>query len=272
MELVLRSIGLGMLILLAGTIPRNIFYTANLRVFQIMPWAAIVTAVYLWFFWRYLRGDGPPVETREFRRRSLRARAFPARQWLWAMMTGVLGIIALVFALRIANRMVMLPVEELPDLSQVPRATLFVLQIASAAFAGIIEESAFRGYMQKPLEEHYGLAIAILITGTMFALAHLSFTWILWPYYMAVATIYGSVAYLTKSILPAIALHTLGNLYSNFDLLLHGRTDWQTGPAGAPLIWESGTDAAFWETLALCGVVTGATVLSARKLANVARG
>jgi hypothetical protein len=62
-----------------------------------------------------------------------------------------------------------------------------------APVAGIIEESAFRGYMQGPIERRYGLLVAILITGTMFAIVHLDFTPILWPYYVAVAAIYGTV-------------------------------------------------------------------------------
>lgn len=83
--------------------------------------------------------------------------------------------------------------------------------------------------MQGPIERRYGLPVAILITGTMFAVAHLDFTLILWPYYVAVAAIYGTVTYLTNSVLPAVVLHTGGNLYSNLDLWLHGRAEWQAG-------------------------------------------
>jgi len=43
--------------------------------------------------------------------------------------------------------------------------------------------------MQGPIERRRGLLIAILITGTMFALVHLDFTPILWPYYVAVAAL-----------------------------------------------------------------------------------
>lgn len=62
-----------------------------------------------------------------------------------------------------------------------------------APVAGIVEEAAFRGYMQAPIERRDGLVVAILITGSMFALAHLDFTWILWPYYVVVAAIYATV-------------------------------------------------------------------------------
>jgi len=58
------------------------------------------------------------------------------------------------------------------------------------------------------------------------------------PYYVAVTALYGVVTSLTNSILPAIILHTLGNTYSNLDLLLHGRAEWQaasrTADVGGP--------------------------------------
>ena len=146
-----------------------------------------------------------------------------------------------------------------------------MLLLASAFFAGVIEEAAFRGYMQKPLEERYGIVWACLVTGTMFAVAHLSFTWVLWPYYVAVQVIYGTVTFATKSILPAMALHTLGNTYSNFDLWLHGRSDWQTGPARTKLVWETGADGALW--IATAGLlISGAlAVWATKKLALHAR-
>jgi membrane protease YdiL (CAAX protease family) len=230
---VAQAVVIGMVIVLAGTIPRNLLFAANLQVFQTIPWAVLATALYLWFFWRYLHGDWPVDDTAATRRASLRAHALPSVVWFWALLAGGLGIVALVLALRIANRFVALPDQTLPpELAQVPPITLIALLLAAAPIAGIIEESAFRGYMQGPIERRYGLVVAILITGTMFAVAHLDFTWQLWPYYVAVAAIYGTVTHLTNSILPAIVLHTAGNLYSNFDLWLHGRAEWQAG-AGA---------------------------------------
>ena len=63
--------------------------------------------------------------------------------------------------------------------------------------------------------------------------AHLDFTLILWPYYVAVAALYGVITALARSIWPAVVLHTAGNLYSNVDLLLHGRAEWQAPAAEA---------------------------------------
>jgi ABC-type transport system involved in cytochrome bd biosynthesis fused ATPase/permease subunit len=112
--------------------------------------------------------------------------------------------------------------------------------------------------MQGPIERSHGLVVAILITGTLFAVAHLDFTLILWPYYVAVAAIYGTVTYLTKSILPAVVLHTGGNLYSNLDLWLNGQAEWQAGAGPAALVWKTGADESFWITnLAFLVVAAG---------------
>ena len=101
----------------------------------------------------------------------------------------------------------------------------------------------------------HGLVVAILITGTMFAIAHSDFTLILWPYYVAVAALYGSVTSITGSILPTVVLHTSGNLYSNFDLWRHGQAEWQAASGPTALIWQSGPDASFWiSSVNLCVV------------------
>ena len=247
-----------MLVMIAGTIPRNIMFVANLRYFSSVPWAVPLIAVYLWFFWRYLNGAGKPEATADERRASLRANPVSVTVWGWALLAGGLGLVALVVALRVANRMVTLPPQQIPDLSKVPDLTILSLLLMSAPVAGVIEEAAFRGYMQGPIERRYGLVVAILITGTMFAVAHLDFAPILWPYYVAVAAIYGTVTHLTGSILPAIVLHTGGNLYSNFDLWLHGQAEWQAPSGAAALIWTTGADKGFWISIvALLIVLAG---------------
>src|ERR1700710_1150765 len=114
LERTLRAVLVGMLVMIAGTIPRNLLFAANLRYYPSVPWAVPLTAVYLWFFWRYLRGEGPPESTAEERRASLRANHVAGRVWVWALLAGGLGIVALVLALRIANRMIVLPQQQLP--------------------------------------------------------------------------------------------------------------------------------------------------------------
>ena len=271
MRVIVQAVLIGMLVVFAGTIPRNLIFAANLRYYATVPWAVPLTAVFLWFFWRYLKGAGPPESTAEERRTSLRANRVSGRVWAWALLAGGLGIVALVLALRVANRLVVLPQQQLPDLSQVPKFTVLSLLLMAAPVAGIVEEAAFRGYMQGPIERRYGLAVAILVTGTMFAVAHLDFTLMLWPYYLAVTAIYGTVTYLTKSILPAVVLHTGGNIYSNIDLWLHGQAEWQASSGTTALIWKTGPDASFWMSSIALMIVAAAMVWAYFKLASATR-
>jgi membrane protease YdiL (CAAX protease family) len=270
-EVIAQAVLTGMLVMIAGTIPRNVMFAANLRYHASAPWAVPLTAVYLWLFWRYLQGVGPPESTAKERRIGLRANRVSGRVWAWALLAGGSGIVALVLALRVANRMLVLPRQQLPDLAGVPEVTIVSLLLMAAPVAGIVEEAAFRGYMQGPIERRHGLPIAILVTGTMFAVAHLDFTLILWPYYVAVAAIYGTVTYLTNSILPAVVLHTGGNVYSNVDLLRHGQAEWQASSGPAALIWTTGADASFWMAIGALVVVAAAMALAYVELARVVR-
>ena len=271
MGVIVQAVLIGMLVVITGTMPRNLIFAANLRYYASVPWAVPLTALYLWFFWQYLNGAGPPESTAAERRASLRATRVSGQVWTWALLAGGLAIVALVLALRVANRLVVLPEQQLPDLAEVPKVTVLALLLMAAPVAGIVEEAAFRGYMQGPIERRHGLAVAILITGTMFAVAHLDFTLILWPYYVAVAAIYGTVTYVTKSILPAVVLHTAGNIYSNIDLWLHGQAEWQASSGPTVLIWKSGADASFWISILALLTVAAATAAAYLALARASR-
>jgi membrane protease YdiL (CAAX protease family) len=146
---------------------------------------------------------------------------------------------------------------------------VLTLLFAAAPIAGLVEESAFRGYMQGSLERVLGLTAAILISGTMFAIAHLDFTLVLWPYYLAVSAIYGTVTYLTNSIRPAVVLHTAGNTYSNLDLWLHGHAEWQAPSGGASMVWETGLDQTFVLGVAALVAVSTMMIWSYTRLARV---
>lgn len=116
------------------------------------------------------------------RRTSLRANRVAGKVWVWAITAGGLGIVALVLALQLANRVVVLPRQELPDFAGVPTFTVLSLLLMAGPVAGVIEQASFRGYMQGPIERRHGVAVAMFVTGTMFGLAHLDFRLMLWPY------------------------------------------------------------------------------------------
>ena len=195
----------------------------------------------------------------------------PIHVWAWALLAGAVGIVALVIALTLLNQLVALPQQQISELRALPPVTAITLLLAAAPIAGVVEEAAFRGYMQGPIERQNGLLVAILITGTMFAVAHLDFTLVLWPYYVAVAAIYGTVTYLTKSILPAVVLHTGGNIYSNLDLWFHGQAEWQAIAAPAARLWEAGPTLYLWEMIGALLALTSIALWAFGRLATAGR-
>jgi len=138
--------------------------------------------------------------------------------------------------------------------------------------AGVVEETAFRGYMQGAIERRHGPMIAILVTGSLFGLAHFGHPevgLVLLPYYLAVATVYGALAHLTNSIFPSMLLHAGGNMLGALALFGQGRSEWQASSRPVPLVWESGADVAFWLTVGSLLLVGAAAVAAYSALARL---
>jgi hypothetical protein len=76
------------------------------------------------------------------------------------------------------------------------------------------------------------------------------YLWLFWRYVRGAgwprSTVYGTLAYLTKSILPSLVLHAGGNVLSAFDLSARGRSEWQASRNPKQLIWVTGPDGSFW--------------------------
>jgi membrane protease YdiL (CAAX protease family) len=188
---------------------------------------------------------------------------------VWALAAGLLSVASAVSLQLVYARLVRVPFEPLPDLSRYPPLTVLCALLMSAAVAGFMEEAGFRGYMQVPLERRYGPAAASTVVAIMFGLWHLAHgfahTVPRLPYYFAISIIYSSIAYLSNSLLPAVAIHTCGDALEFLYV-------WRRGiPHARPLLWQSGSDAAFWNELGL-GLLCGLLAIGAyRKLASVSR-
>jgi len=167
-----------------------------------------------------------------------------------------------------------LPQQQAPDISQMPFVTMASLLLMASVVAGIVEEVSFRGYIQRPIERRHGPAVAILVTGLLFGFAHFphpEVTLILMPYYLAVAAIYGALAYLTDSVLPGLVLHAVGNVLYFIQLLGQGRAEWQASSKSAALIWDTGADASFWISCVTVVIVGGAMIWAYATLASIVR-
>jgi membrane protease YdiL (CAAX protease family) len=189
-------------------------------------------------------------------------------------MAGVLGLVSVLLLQGVMSRLVALPRQTDLDVSRYPVVTVLLWIVMGALVAGVVEETAFRGYMQRPIERRYGPVVAILITGSMFGLAHFTHPEVgvvLLPYYVAVASVYGGLAYLTDSVFPSMLLHAGGDMLSAFDLVTRGRSEGPLSTASKPLIWTTGLDAAFVANLVVFFVVGTLTVLAYRALGAAAR-
>lgn len=270
-----RAVFTGIAAALAGTVPWVILVSANARFQSAVPWAVPIMAVYLWVYWRYfVRGWGWPRSTAETRRTDSRANRLAASAWGSALLAGTLGLASVLLLQGVLGRLVALPQQRDIDLSRYPVVTVFLSVAMSAVVAGIVEETSFRGYLQKPIERRHGPVMAIVVTGVLFGFAHFGHPevgLVLLPFYLSVAAVYGALAYLTDSTLPSMVLHTGGNMFSAYALFTHGRSEWQLSAEPKPLIWETGPDAAFWGNLAALVIIAGLAVWAYSLLAATTR-
>lgn len=265
----------GVVVASAGTVVWARLISANLAHFARVPWAVPIMAAWLAAYWLYfVRGSGWPRGTGATRRGSARANMVSDQVWGTALLAGMLGLVCILLLQGVMSHLVTLPQQRDLDPSQYPLPTVFAWVVMSALVAGVVEETAFRGYLQRPIERRYGPATAIAITGIVFAFAHFSHPEVglsLLPYYMAVAAVYGMLAYLTDSTLPSMVLHTGGNLLSAFDLFTRGRSEWNVDTAPRALVWQRGVDASFVANVAAFLVVGALTILAYVSLARATR-
>ena len=275
LPIVARAVLTGVAAAAAGTLPWAALVSANTRHHPELPWAVPLMAMYLWLYWRYVvRGSGRPRSTAEARSVNARANALPDETWGAALLAGLLGLLSVLLLQGVLSRLVALPQQRDLDVSQYSAVTVLMWVVMSAVVAGVVEETSFRGYLQRPIERRHGPVIAILVTGILFGFAHFSHPEVgvvLLPFYIAVAAVYGGLAYFTDSTLPGMVLHAGGNMFSALDLFTRGRSEWQLSSEAKPLIWETGPDVAFWGNVAAFVIVGALTIWAYSMLARTAR-
>jgi membrane protease YdiL (CAAX protease family) len=210
--LFLKSIGIGLLVIIAMAGPWAFLAAVNLRAMPSFPWSALVMAGYLWSAWLYTGGTGPPGSTRQVRSTLLRARKLNLREWRNSLLAGIPAIAAL--WLLYAAVSVYSPPPVRAAVPALPIQSLVAAIFMSALVAAVSEEAGCRGYMQVPLEKRFGPAVAITTSTIAFTVLHLSHgasILRLVPFYAAAGVVYGLMAYASDSILPSFALHFVGD-------------------------------------------------------------
>jgi len=216
LPVVVRAVIVGCVVVTAGGMLTGPLIYANLKLWPTVPWSILVLAAYLWLFWQYLQGRWWPRSTAEARRQGLRARRLSPRVWWWAMIAGYLAMISS-FALHwVVGRLAPLRYGVPEVLQQFPFVTLLGILFMVSAVAGIVEEAAFRGFMQGPIERRHGTAVAILVVSLVFGLRHLtdwqpSMTVARMFFIVAASVVYGILVHEVDSILPGLVLHATGD-------------------------------------------------------------
>lgn len=271
----LRAVIAGLFVGLIATLTWSRLIAANIRYLPNVPWAAAVMAPVLVAWWLYFaKGRGGPRGTADARRRAGRANRVHEDLWAPALGAGALGLFATLLLQGVLARMVTLPQQQDLNPAQYPALTLFAWLTVSAAVSGIVEETAFRGYMQGGIERRHGLTPAILVTGSLFGLSHFHHPevgLVLLPFYLAIAAVYGLLAAATDSTYPSIVLHGGGNLLSAFSFFTQGRSEWSLTASRPQTVWQSGLDVSFLMNVAALVIVGGAAIWAYRALFTAAR-
>ena len=213
LPVLVRALIVAFVVLNIGTTATVLPLIGNVKFHPEIPWAFPATLAILAVFWWYFTGGGWPSSTRELRRDVTRRQILSWPVWRVSLLAIALSVMAVAsFRLLLPS---ILPVDAptIPlDLTPIPMVTIVGLLASLVVSAAVAEEVAFRGYLQKPLEDAYGIVAALVVTGVGFWFAHIdkvSLSHL--PFHMLSSILLGLSAYLTRSLLPAIVGHALGD-------------------------------------------------------------
>jgi len=211
------------------------------------PAAALVEVIFLGFYLYWTTGGGPPRKTRDSRQHAFRSRQLSREQWLWGIIGAIFFAVTVHASIVVLFRFVQFPLAAFRrgyDLSFIPTLPLkWLAVIVSAISAGVCEETGFRGYMQRPIEECYGAVIAIFISTVFFTVVHLNKAWSLVamvPIVFGAGLLLGILAWSAQSLIPSM----IGHVMMDIGLFAY----WWTGIAGefsARPLHETGVDGLF---------------------------
>ncbi|MGE5335629.1 MAG: lysostaphin resistance A-like protein [Nitrososphaerota archaeon] len=252
-------------IVAAGT--WNALIVANLNTTPGIPWAFVAMAAVLWLIWQFLGGRWWPKSTSHTRRALLRANLVSRRVFGWSLAAGISSIVALAGLWIVLVELTHVGGNPtIPTNPAYPALTVALLLIMGSLVSPLTEEAAFRGYGQVILERAFPGAVAIGISSVFFALWHGPTQGFLWPkllFYFLVGLSFGTIAYFTRSILPAIPVHIIGDL--TFFIFI-----WPYD-AARPLVWQDGTGPWFWIHVAQAIGFTALACIAYGMLARSAR-
>ena len=263
LPIALRAIVSGLLIALLAA---NVWPILLLKLGA--PRAAIAEVIFLAFYIWWAGGEGPPSTTQAARAVAFRRGRLSASQWIWGVIAAVFFAATVHASIVLLFRLVAFPMASFRhgyDLSFIPSLSWkWVAVVISAASAGVCEETGFRGYMQRSIEQRSGALVAILISSFFFMLLHLTKDWAtigMVPIVFGAGVLLGLLAWSSGSLIPCMIGHTL------MDIGLFAY--WWTGIAGdftAQPIAHTGVDQGFLIACAAFAISLGMVLLAILKL------
>jgi len=212
-----------------------------------MPLAAFAEAIFLGLFLWWTSGGGSPRSTEAARTTAFRSGKLSSRQWAWGLVAAFFFATTIHASIVLLFRFVTFPTAAFRqgyDVSFIPSRLLqWLAVVVSAISAGICEEIGFRGYMQRPIEQRHGAAVAILISSLFFTTLHLTKAWAtpgMVPIVFGAGILLGLLAWSSQSLIPGM----IGHILMDIGLFAY----WWTGIAGdftARTIAVSGLDGLF---------------------------
>jgi membrane protease YdiL (CAAX protease family) len=220
-----------------------------------VPLAATAEVIFLALYLWWAGGGGPPYTTHAARAMAFRRGRLSRTQWFWGALAAFFFAVTIHASIVLLFRFVPYPMAAFRHgyaLSFVPSLRLkWLAVLVSATSAGICEETGFRGYMQRPIEQRHGAPVAILISSLFFMAVHLTKDWAtlgIVPIVFGAGVLLGLLAWSSGSLIPCM----LGHVLMDIGLFSY----WWTGIAGnftARPIIETGVDRPF---LIACAVFT----------------
>jgi len=261
--LVLRAIILGLVVALpaANVWPVLVRYLS-------MPVAAVAEAAFLSLYGWWVAGGGSPRSSRAARATAFRRGRLTPVQWSWAIAAALFFAVTIHASIVLLFRFVPFPVAAFRqgyDFSFIPSLSLqWLAVLVSATSAGICEETGFRGYMQRPIEQRHGVFVAVLVSSILFTAVHLSKGWAapgMIPIVFGAGVLLGLLAWSSGSLIPGM----MGHVAMDIGLFAY----WWTGIAGTFTlrpITKTGVDQPFWLAAVVFAVSLSVVLLAISKL------
>src|SRR5947209_16431951 len=159
----LRAIVTGIVIAL---IPANVWPPLLLSLG--VPAAATIELVFLVLYLWWASGSGPPARTRGTRAFAFRSGPLSPAQWFWGIIAAFAFAATIHAAIVLLFRFVPFPAGAFRhgyDLSYIPSLSLkWIAVVLSAISAGVCEETGFRGYMPRPIQQRHAETTAIVVS------------------------------------------------------------------------------------------------------------